>query len=589
MSLPRPEYPRPQMIRDNWMNLNGTWEFAFDDQNTGLLSQWHLGSSEFPLTIVVPYPYQSALSGHGTNAIHDVVWYRRTFATEPLDLNQSLLLHFGAVDYEAHVWLNGKLVAHHEGGHTPFTADITDCIVAGDNVLVVRAEDVTERLDQPRGKQYWGANPTSIFYTRTTGIWQTVWLEKVPRLHLEDLKITPDMNSQSVQFHCQFAGLGEARKYTPMVEIQVFLRGDVVAEATMPIRRNNLQVHLALEVGLREGHEILWSPEHPNLFDVVLTVRNGDDQPPDVVTSYFGLRAIEIKGGKILLNHRPYYFKLVLDQGYYPDGILTPPTDDAIKHDVELIKELGFNGARKHQKVEDPRYLYWCDHLGLIVWGEMANCYAYSEGAVQRMTQEWQEVIHRDYNHPCIVAWVPINESWGVPNLLEDSRQRAHCESLYYLTRSLDATRLVMSNDGWEHTQSDLITIHDYEPRKEVLKARYQDVDSALQATPGDRLILCDGYPYQGQPILVTEFGGIAFNKDRQEGWGYSEALSEDDFIARYQEVTQALLESPSVQGYCYTQLTDVEQETNGLLTYNREPKVPIDIIRSINQGRHGK
>ncbi len=581
MNVPRPEYPRPQMVRDNWICLNGQWDFAFDDQNCGLREKWFRVDRPFEHMIQVPFAYQSVLSGHGVNEMHDVVWYRRKIDIAKVRAGNRVILHFGAVDYLAHVWVNGDLAIIHEGGHVPFAADITDWVV-DDNIIVVRAEDPAARLDQPRGKQYWEPISAGIFYTRTTGIWQSVWIEIVPPVYISRLKITPDISSNSVDLQCHVEGMTLDKAAT--IEWTVLLRDQPVARDSCSLKSSPFKRRVTLNVDGHPERDVYWSPEHPNLFDLTVTVRTEDGSTEDMVTSYFGLRSIAVKGGVVMLNNRPYYMKMVLDQGYFPEGILTPPTDDAIRRDIELTKEMGFNGARKHQKVEDPRYLYWCDHLGLLVWGEMANSYLYSEQAVQRIGREWQEAIERDFNHPCIVAWVPVNESWGVPDLLNDERQRAHTLSLYYLIKSIDSTRLVVSNDGWEHTKSDLITIHDYDSRKESIKARYRDVATILRATPGGKLLLCEGFPYDDQPLMVTECGGIALKKNDWEGWGYSGATSEEDFIARYAAVVESIQESPVIQGFCYTQLTDVEQEINGLLTYDRKPKVPLDAIARVNR-----
>lgn len=404
----RTEYPRPQMVRKAWVNLNGSWEFDFDDENRGLIEHWYRQDREFHQTIVVPFPYQSTLSGHGTNDIHEVVWYRRSFETARGGREDRTLLHFGAVDYLAHVWINGELATIHEGGHASFTVDITHLLRDGGNQIVVRCEDLTAQLDQPRGKQYWKRESESIFYTRTTGIWQTVWLESVGPLSIARLKLTPDVHTGSIQVECEMAGA--TAEQAANLEVSISLRGDVVAQDTSLVAGSQFRRGIALDLARYQETDVLWSPEHPNLFDVVLSVRDAEGTVRDQVNSYFGLRSIEVQGGKVLLNNRPYFMKLVLDQGYFPDGILTAPSDDAIRRDVELTKQLGFNGVRKHQKVEDPRYLYWCDRLGLLVWGEMANCFAFSDQAVARMGREWPEIVERDYNHPCIVAWVPINE-----------------------------------------------------------------------------------------------------------------------------------------------------------------------------------
>ncbi|NLA85056.1 MAG: glycoside hydrolase family 2, partial [Clostridiales bacterium] len=285
---------------------------------------------------------------------------------------------------------------------------------------------------------------------------------------------------------------------------------------------------------------------------------------------------------------RPYYQKLVLDQGYWEDSLLTAPADEDLIKDIQLTKQMGFNGVRKHQKVEDPRYLYHADRLGLLVWGEIGAAYVYSRKYVKRITDEWMDVVLRDYNHPCIVAWTPMNESWGVPDIFNNMMQQAHCNSLYYLIKSLDNTRPVIENDGWEHTCGDLFTIHDYEPREEVLKSRYESLDSILSSRPASKALYAKGWKYNGQPILVTECGGISFEvgDKGKGGWGYSTASDGADFIKRYQAVIRPIMESRMIQGFCYTQLTDVEQEINGLLTYDRKAKVDPEEIRRINEGK---
>jgi beta-galactosidase/beta-glucuronidase len=581
VTIPRPEYPRPQFQREDWVNLNGTWQFEFDDDDVGMKEKWYEEDKPFSRTIVVPFAYQSELSGIGEVAFHDIVWYKRTFTVQRKHVDDRVYLHFGAVDYRAWVWVNGRLACFHEGGHVPFQVEIAHLLQEGDNQLVVRAEDPSGALDQPRGKQYWKERSESIFYTRTTGIWQTVWLETVSPTHLERVWMTPDIDRDEITIAY------EVREPQPQDEllIEITFSGTEVAtdrirlqhdQSSRAIRLNDFHVH---------HHGRLWSPEHPNLYDVTFTLER-DGKVLDRVSSYFGMRKVSVEEGRLCLNNRPYYMKLVLDQGYFPDGLLTSPSDEALRRDIELTKEMGFNGARKHQKVEDPRYLYWADRLGLLVWGEMANCYAYSADGVGRMAREWQRAVERDYNHPSVVVWVPINESWGVPHLLTDPKQQAHLNAMVHLTKSLDATRPVVSNDGWEHTESDLLTIHDYCPDKVRLKQRYAAYDAIEASLPAQRPLYAPGYRYQGEPILVTEFGGIAYRKSDWDGWGYSGADNDQDFAERYEAVISALLESPLVQGFCYTQLTDVEQEINGLLTYDRCPKIDPAIIRAINEGK---
>lgn len=586
----RQDYPRPQFVRKDWMSLNGEWEFEFDDHNKGRSENWNEGKQAFSRRIQVPFAFQSQLSGIADQDFHDNVWYKRTFDIPENFTGKRLLLHFGAVDYEASVWVNGKLVVRHEGGHTPFHADITDALLEGNNVLTVQAIDYSRDVTLPRGKQFWQEQSAQIFYTRTTGIWQSVWLEAVAPVHLQKVRLTPDVDRNEIEVtaHLQREQT-DPRDWDAQdvrLRVQIAYQGEQLSEDEYRISGKTETRTIGLHTFNEHGLGRLWSPDHPNLYDIHFTVLV-DGVPVDEVDSYFGMRKIAIEQGKLFLNNRPYYMKLVLDQGYFPDGNLTPPSDEAIRRDVELTKEMGFNGARKHQKIEDPRYLYWCDQLGLLVWGEMANAYDFSEKYVAQVTREWQEALERDYNHPCVVVWVPLNESWGVPNILTSKEQQYHALSMYYLTKSLDSTRPVISNDGWEMVQTDLYNIHDYEWRRDVLEDRYRTRENAVSALPGSRNLSVGGYRYEGQPILITEFGGIGYKKSEWEGWGYSGAENDEDFAQRLHAVVQPLLDSPVVEGFCYTQLTDVEQEINGLLTYDREPKMPMEQIRAIIEGHY--
>lgn len=578
---PRPEYPRPDFVRKEWLSLNGAWEFGFDDKDAGEDEQWFLADHPAALnrTIQVPFAFQSRLSGIEDPSFHDVVWYRRSFEVPEHWNGQRIILHFGAVDYEAKVWVNGQLVAMHTGGHTPFQADITPSLVSGSNVIVLRAKDFSRDVTLPRGKQYWLEQSEAIFYTRTTGIWQSVWLEPLSEVHLRKVRMTPDIDRNEIRIRTFLSGFKAEDPLT--LRVTVTYSGEVVAEDQYRVK--SAEQHRTIGLGDFTDHGLgrLWSPEHPNLYDIRFQLFR-EEHLLDEAAGYFGMRKVSIEGGRLCLNNRPYYQRLVLDQGYFPDGILTAPSDEALRRDIELTKEMGFNGVRKHQKTEDPRFLYWCDKLGLVVWSEAANAYDYSEVYVRRFTQEWLEIIERDYNHPSIITWVPLNESWGVPNVQIDTRQQQHGLAMYHLTKSMDDMRPVVYNDGWEHMTTDLVTIHDYESRQEVLEARYASVQSAVSAMPANRNLFVGGASYQGQPILISEFGGIAFKKSEWEGWGYSGAENEEDFLAKLKAVVGPMFTSPVIQGYCYTQLTDVEQEINGLLTYDRTPKAPLEAIRSI-------
>ncbi len=584
--LLRNEYPRPNFQRENWQNLNGAWQFAFDDHNQGMNERWYQ-QPKFEKTIQVPYTYQCELSGINNQDFHDLVWYAKTLALTPEMLQQTLLLHFGAVDYCADVWVNGVHLCQHQGGHVPFHVDIT-AVAQLENTIVVRVADPAFDLSLPRGKQYWKERSDGIFYTRTTGIWQTVWLEAVAPTYLSELVITPDLDAKKVKFEYEYVG----DTTNTQLAVSISFNGIEVIADTLQVKnqRGKREFWLDQEITLDWNHQEswAWSPENPVLFDVQITTSK-DNVVIDEVTSYFGLRKVEVVDGQFMLNNRPYFQRLLLDQGYWEESLLTAPSDAAFIRDIELTKAMGFNGVRKHQKIEDPRFLYWADKLGLLVWAEMANAYTYSRKYVERITHEWIAAVKRDYNHPCIVAWTPLNESWGVDCIMNNKDEQAHAAAMYWLTKSLDQTRPVISNDGWDHAQTDLLTIHDYEFKKDILDARYASVESVLAAKPAGRGLFARGWEYTGQPIIVSEMGGISYQKSEWEGWGYSNAISDEDFIERYYNVITPLIESPVVQGFCYTQITDVEQEINGLLTYAREAKVDLAIIREITLGTYQK
>lgn len=587
--IPRPEYPRPQFAREEWLNLNGIWYFEFDDEDCGIKAHWESEVHNFSREITVPFAYQTKLSGINKKELHDIVWYKREFKIPKAWNNKRILMHFGAVDYSCKVWINGKLVVCHEGGHTPFEADISEYLDVN-NVIVVRVQDYSKDVSLPRGKQYWKSESKYIFYTGTTGIWQTVWLEPVNDIRLEKIKFTPDIDNN--QINIGLLTVGNKAKKELSVCVEIYFTGSDIEQSyvRLPVVTDTYRIFDDWEyrsIGLAnfnlEGFERWWSPERPNLYEVTFTVFEGN-AIIDKVESYFGMRKIAAENGVIYFNNKPYKQRLVLDQGYFPQGGLTAPTDEDIKNDICLAKKMGFNGARKHQKIEDPRWLYWCDHLGYLVWEEMSNAYTYTNAYAEKIMKEWVDIINRDYNHPSIVVWMPINESWGVPNINLDKFQQNHVRAMYYLTKSLDDTRLVQSNDGWEHISSDICTIHDYESDKDVLTERYSDIRNILDFMPAGRNLYAGNFTFTGEPIMVTEFGGIAYEQN-EKGWGYSSASTKEDFIERLKAVFIPLQSSKNISGFCYTQLTDVEQEMNGLLTYDRSEKIPIDVIRKVVEG----
>ncbi|MBC2175189.1 glycoside hydrolase family 2 [Listeria booriae] len=587
----RKEYPRPQFVRENWLNLNGKWEFAFDDDNVGLREGWFRGDAEFPHEIEVPFAYQTELSGINDQTHHNIVWYRREFTLDNELAGKEVKLHFGAVDYQASVFVNGQKVGEHEGGHTSFTLDITPFVAAKESVnLVVRVYDPQDDETIPRGKQSWTPEPDAIWYTNTTGIWQTVWLEIVDAIHIDKLRMTPNVDTGMVELDLIFAGYAKGKRLRYAIHFDKTL----IAEDTVTLTENHLQrdvaiyqKHIFRSPNHNDGWN--WTPENPNLFQIQFCLED-DSAIYDQVSSYFGMRKVHTEAGMVYLNNRPYYQKLVLDQGYWREGLLTAPSDEALRRDIELAKEMGFNGCRKHQKVEDPRFLYWADTLGFLVWGECAAAPVYTEDAATRLTREWLEIIERDYNHPSIVTWVPINESWGVPNIHNNREQQHHTQAMYHLIHSLDKSRLVISNDGWEMTETDICAVHNYSHGREDEPEKYADFsatihtkEAILKSQSTLRAIYAAGFEHQNTPILLTEFGGVGYQTGEQTGWGYTSVKNAEEFVADYARIMDAVYSSKALHGYCYTQLTDVEVEINGLLTYDREPKCDLSKIRAIN------
>jgi beta-galactosidase/beta-glucuronidase len=586
--LPRDSnHPRPQLTRTAWTDLCGSWRFAYDDANVGLDAGWAGKPEVFDREIIVPFPPESEASGVADPSFHPVVWYRRTFRVEERDRAGRLLLHFGAVDYAARVWVNGRLVARHEGGHTPFSADITSALRDGEQEVVVRAEDRPTDLTQPRGKQFWEEKPRRIWYHRTTGIWQPVWLEPVPDTYITEARWTPDLDRGMLGLEVKL----DRHPERPLrLRVRLVLGGVTLADDVYHVERADVRRDIALEPGglTMSRERLLWSPSRPNLIDVELTLLDGE-APLDEVQSYAGVRSVGFSNGRFVLNGRPYYLRLVLEQGYWPESHIAAPSNDVLRREVELIKSLGFNGVRIHQKVEDPRFLYWCDKLGLLVWGEMANAFVFSQDAVEKLMREWLEVLRRDYSHPCIVTWVPLNESWGVPALERVPAQRDYVRGLYHLTKALDPTRPVIGNDGWEHLASDIWGVHDYALDGDTIRERY-GTPEALERTlytiqPHYRTIVLPEYHREGEPVILTEFGGISYAPAEGQRWfGYGTVSNPDEFLAKYEEIVGAVLECPTIAGFCYTQLTDTEQETNGLLLEDRTPKLDAEAVRAINR-----
>lgn len=587
----REEYPRPDFVRAQWQNLNGEWEFAFDDENKGLDEHWERKPGLDGQRIIVPFAFETEKSGIGEDSCHDRMWYKRTFSIPDNWRNKRIRLLFEAVDYYARVFVNGYLAGEHEGGSVGFCFDITNLIKDGLNDLTVYVLDPAEDETIPRGKQCWTPKPHSIWYTRTSGIWQSVWLEPVSEIHIEDVKLTPDLDQGTLLLEAEvLEGAGS------QMEVRISLDGCVIAEDTICLSENYLRrtfdiLHNHIFASEFHGSGWCWSPESPTLFDLSLCVKK-DGVEQDSAETYFGMRKIHCQDGKIYLNNRPYYHKLVLDQGYWKESLLTAPSAEAFADDIKLCKAMGFNGCRKHQKVEDRRFLYWADHLGFLVWEEVPSAPCFTRKSAGRIQQEMVSAVLRDYNHPCITAWVPLNESWGVPHIATNQRQQSHSLALYHMIHGLDDSRPVISNDGWQMTKGDICAVHNYTHGEAGELKKYQcfvkeigKLPELLSAQPAGRKLYADGFSYQGEPVMLTEFGGISFKREAgsENGWGYTEAGTEEEFLADYERVIKAVYNSEILAGYCYTQLTDVEQETNGLLTFSHKPKVPAEEIRRMN------
>ena len=578
------DYPRPQFVRRRWLNLNGEWEFAFDDSDQGVTQGW-AERRKFEKKIIVPFAYQTELSGINDKSIHEVLWYAREFEVPSDWEGMDVLLHFGAVDYRTVVWINGREVGHNRGGHVPFSFNIRPYLQEGVNRLTLRVED-RQNPFQPRGKQSPTGLPHGIDYYCTSGIWQTVWLEPVPPIRIEELKITPFAEEGAIELMVYLHAPATGWR----VEAQVF-------DGEQSVARDEAQaMHGAVRLYVRVPNAKLWSPKHPHLYGI--TVRLFDDRKLlDEVKSYAGLRSVKISDGRVLINGEPTFLAMVLDQGYWPQSYLTPPSNEALRFDVEITKRLGYNAARKHQKIEDPRWLYWCDRLGLLVWGEMANARAWSLEAEENLLAEWDRAIRRDYNHPCIIAWVPVNESMGFPGLEESHPgQYAFLERIVRRTRRLDSTRLVIDNDGWEHTNvTDICAIHDYTPTGDELLARYAKKMEGGVLPKGvwykEKPLFVLGSEYRGQPIMLTEVGGFlskpanipADKRDKLYEF-YASFDTAEELLEKYRDLMRGIAGLNFLAGFCYTQLTDVEQEINGLLSYDRKLKVPAEEIAAIHE-----
>lgn len=580
MNIPRAEHPNPQWERKTWKNLNGPWEFEFDFGCSAVERRlWE--KKRFDREILVPFCPESGLSGIGYTDFISGVAYRRNFELSQEELSGRVLLHFGAVDYEASVYINGTLVGSHKGGYTSFCFDITKHVAPGPNTLFVAVKDDVRSGLQPKGKQAHLYASSGCDYTRTTGIWQTVWLEFVPERHIQSAKYYPDPANGKVTVTGLVQGQGT-------LQLTALWEDKPVGEAALSVEDG----FFTAQLDLSETH--LWEPGKGGLYTLLLSF--GEDR----VKSYFGLRTAKFQGRKFLLNGKSLFQRFVLDQGFYPDGIYTAPTEEDLVKDIQLSFAAGFNGARLHEKVFEARFLYHCDRLGYLVWGEYPNWgldHAHPLSTETYLNQ-WSEAVERDFNHPAIIGWCPFNETWGYR---EEREKNALLTSLYKLTKRLDPTRPCIDSSGNYRVLSEVYDIHDYDQDTQSFQARWDGLTDRIRETggvipaedpffnsapegPSGRAPFFN-QPYDNQPIFVSEYGGIRWPDDTVEGWGYGNApATPEEFFARYKGLTEALLNNPEIFGFCYTQLYDVEQEVNGLYTYGRAQKFDISLIQKINQ-----
>ncbi|MDD2709046.1 MAG: glycoside hydrolase family 2 TIM barrel-domain containing protein [Verrucomicrobiae bacterium] len=571
-SLPRPEHPRPQFERSTWINLNGSWTFAFDPGRSGHEREWHK-SRGFDRTILVPFCPESRLSGVGHTDFIDAIWYHRLLEIPAEWRGRKLLLHFGGVDFESEVFIDGQLAGRHYGGSASFAHEITELVRPGEkHHLVVMARDDIRAGLQPGGKQSCRFQSQGCSYTRTTGIWQTVWLEAAPAEGLREVRIVPDLDGGRLVVTPGFHGVRQGLRF----QVKAMAGKDEAGRGEVAAMDGN-----ACEVKLQDARP--WSPEDPFLYDLQLRVVDRAGVVVDEVKSYAGLRKIHLEGDRVFLNNRPLYQRLVLDQGFYPEGIWTAPGDEALKRDIELSMRAGFNGARLHQKVFEERFHYWADRLGYLTWAESASwgMDVKNPASGRNFLSEWAEIVTRDRNHPSIITWTPLNET----NDVGDGRQhrRLH-EDLYELTRRLDPTRPVNDSSGYVHVRTDLWTVHNYEQNPVELRKQLTPdaVKGVWRNYPGEEVA------YAGQPYLVDEFGGIKWIPAGRQAfasnsWGYGEGpKNEEEFYARLEGQVDALLAVSHVRGYCYTQLTDVEQEQNGIYNYDRTEKFDVKRLARI-------
>lgn len=570
-------YPRPQLIRDKWESLDGRWDFAFDNDCVGE-SCCYFNGFKSQHEITVPFTYETQLSGINDSSPCDCVWYSRRINI--LSGDDSVLINFEGSDYITRLWVNGQYAGEHTGGYNRFTFDITNLVKPGENLIVVCVLDSLNKA-QPRGKQRWLDKSFECWYVQTTGIWKSVWLEYAPKTRIDSIKMTPNMADSTIEI------IATLNREVILADLtaEIDFESQFISRTSISFEGKTGKIIAQVSCNAIPWAVKNWTPEDPKLYDIKLSLVI-DGSASDEILSYFGMRDIKISGRDVLLNGKPLYQRLVLDQGYWKSSHLTPPNEAALVEDIDKIKALGFNGVRKHMKIEDERFLYWADVKGLLVWSEFPATYAFNDEAIESFTEQWITAVKQNYNHPSIITWTPFNESWGVSEIRHDVSQQAFTQGIYYLTKAIDPMRPVICNDGWEHTISDIITLHDYEETGKAFSKRYADKNEILEnaiAHNGFKFAFAEGFNYDGQPMIISEYGGIAFSNN-QVGWGYgNKVVDEKAFIERYDDITSAIKALDYCCGFCYTQVSDVQQEINGLMNEDRSFKLSPEAIREIN------
>ena len=575
-------YPNPQFAREGFSDLCGAWDFSFDKKDQGEKQGWFKPEHKLESKINVPFCFESDLSGVERNESANIVWYSRTFSLTEVGTKR-IKINFEASDYITKLWINGVFVGDHKGGHIPFSFEITNSAVKGENEISVRVED-NNLCSQPVGKQSWKDHNFLCWYTRTTGIWQPVWIEVLSETFIEKVKITPKVETGCVEIDAYINGNSDDL----MFEAKVSFEGQLINACSFAVKNNRLKFSIDVSSEIPNFRINYWTPDAPHLYDIKFTLKSGD-KVFDTVDSYFGMRSIETRGTDILLNKQKFYQKLILDQGYFNKGLMTARSIDDLIGDVVKIKGMGFNGARKHQKIENHKYLYLCDKLGLVLWAEMPSAFEFSDRAVQNHLNEIDGLVEKHYNHPSVIAYTLMNESWGINEIYSNKEQQNFVNALYYLNKSLDSSRLIIGNDGWEHTLTDILTIHDYCADAEKMKKQYEKKDAALNGAPSltsSRSNYCEGYKYNNIPVMISEYGGIAYSENEsEENWGYGNRLkTKEEVLDRIKKLSETVMDIDYVCGFCYTQLSDVEQEINGLLDADHNYKFdPKEISKILN------